>query len=112
MLVVVIAVRCVPVLAMEVIDVIAVRDGFVPAALAVVVVMDLGDHVGVEGVLVIVVPVQMVRMTVMQVVDMAVVLHRDVAAGRRVLVIVIGVRRVGGHGLGFLSSVMRSMVCE
>ncbi len=104
MLVVVIVVRCVPVLAVEVVDVIAVCDGLVAAALAVGVVVNLGDHVGVQGVLVVVVAVQMVRVAVMQVVDVAVVLHRDVAAGRRVLVIVIGVRRVGGHGIGFLSS--------
>lgn len=43
------------------------------------------------------VSVQMVRMAVTQVVDVAVVLHHNVAAGRRVPVIVIGMRRVGGH---------------
>lgn len=104
MLVVVIVVRCVPVLAVKVVDVVAVYNGLVPAPLAVGVVVDLGHHMSVQGVLVVVVPVQMVRVAVMQVVDVAVVLHRNVAAGRRVLVIVIGMRRVGGHGIGFLSS--------
>ena len=49
------------------------------------------------------VAVQMVRVTVVEVIDMALVLHRYVAAGRPVLVVVIGVGRVGGHALGVLS---------
>lgn len=103
MLVVVVVVQCVPVLAVKVVDVVAVHDGLVPASIAMGVVMNLGDHVGTQRVLVVVVPVQMVRMAVMQVIDVAVVLHRNMAAGRRVPVIVIGVGRVGGHGISVLS---------
>ena len=103
MLVVVIVVRGVAVRAVKVVDVIAVHDGLMPAPIAVAVVVDLGDHVRAQCVLVVVVPVPMVGMTVVQVVDVAVVLYRDVAAGRPVRVVVIGVRRVGGHGISFLS---------
>jgi len=53
-----------------------------------------------------VVPVPMVRMAVVQVVDVAVVLHRDVAAGRAVEVVMIGVGRVSGHGMSVLSSLL------
>ena len=98
-----ITVQGVAVLTVEVVDVIAVLDGLVSTPLAVGVVVDLGDHVFVQRVLVVMVAVQMVRMTVVQVVDMALVLHRYVAAGRPVLVVVIGVGRVGGHALGVLS---------
>lgn len=97
MLVVVIAVLGVAVRTVKVVDVIAVLDGLVSAPLSVGVIVDLGDHVLAQRVLVVMVTVQMVRMTVMQVVDMAVVLHRDVAAGRPVPVVVIGVGRVSGH---------------
>ena len=103
MLVVVIVVQRVPVRAVNVVDVIVVRDGLMPAPIAMGVVMNLGDHMSARRVFVIVVPVQMVRMTVMQVVDVAVVLYRDVPAGRRVPVIVIGVGRVGGHEISVLS---------
>ena len=85
MLVVVIVVRGVAVRAVKVVDVIAVHDGLMPAPIAVGVV------------------VPMVGMTIVQVVDVAVVLYRDVAAGRPVRVVVIGVRQVGGHGISFLS---------
>ena len=103
MLVVVIVVQRVAVCAVEVVDVIVVHDGLVPAPVAMGVVMDLGDHMGTQRVLVVVVPVQMVRMAVMQVVDVAVMLHCDMAAGRSVPVIVIGVCRVGRHGISVLS---------
>ena len=103
MLVVVIVVQCVPVRAVKVVDVIVVRDGLMPAPIAMGVVMNLGDHMSARRVFVIVVPVQMVRMTVMQVVDVAVVLYRDVPAGRRVPVVMIGVGRVGDHGISVLS---------
>ncbi|MEI6254397.1 MAG: hypothetical protein WCP30_16500 [Mycobacteriaceae bacterium] len=98
-----IVVQRVPVRAVNVVDVIVVRDGLMPAPIAMGVVMNLGDHMSARRVFVIVVPVQMVRMTVMQVVDVAVVLYRDVPAGRRVPVIVIGVGRVGGHEISVLS---------
>ncbi len=104
MLVVVIVVLRVPVLAVNVVDVIVVGDGLVPAPIAMGVVMNLRDHMNDRRVLVIVVPVQMVRMAVVQVVDVAVVLHRNVAAGRAVEVVMIGVGRVSGHGISVLSS--------
>ena len=103
MLVVVIVVQRVPVRAVNLVDVIVVRDGLMPAPIAVGVVMNLGDHMSARRVFVIVVPVQMVRMTVMQVVDVAVVLYRDVPAGRPVPVVMIGVGRVGGHEISVLS---------
>lgn len=102
MLVVVIVVKRVPVLAVKVVDVIAVSDGLVPAPIAMGVVMNLGDHMSARRVFVVVVLVQMVRMTVMQVVDVAIVLYRDVAAGRPVPVVMIGVGRVGGHEISVL----------
>lgn len=98
MLVVVIVVQRVPVRAVKVVDVIAVDDGLMSAPIAMGVVMNLGNHMGGQRVLVVVVPVQMVHMSVVQVVDMTVMLHCNVAAGRRVPVIVIGVRGVGRHG--------------
>ena len=106
MLVVVIVVQRVPVLAVNVVDVIVVGDGLVPAPVAMGVVMNFRDHVSARRVLVIVVPVPMVRMAVVQVVDVAVVLHRDVAAGRPVAVVMIGVGRVSGHGISVLSSLL------
>ncbi len=98
-----IVVQRVPVGAVKVVDVIVVHDGLMPAPIAMGVFMNLGDHMCAQRVLVIVVPVQMVRMAVMQVVDVAVVLDGNMAAGRRVPVIVIGVRRVGRHGISVLS---------
>ena len=53
--------------------------------------------------LVVVVAVGVVCMTVVQVVDVAIVLHRDVAAGRPVPVVMIGVGRVSGHWINVLS---------
>ena len=82
---------------------VVVRDGLMPAPVAVGVVVHLGDHVSVRCVFVVVVAVQMVRVTVVQVVDVAVVLDGDVAAGRPVPVVVIGVGRVSGHGISILS---------
>lgn len=96
-LVVVIAMQCVPVCTVEVVDVILVCDGFMPATVAVGVVVNLGGDVGVHRVLVVVIPVQVMRMPVMEVVDVAIMLHRDVAAGRPVVVVMVGVYRVGGH---------------
>ena len=103
MLVVVIVVLGVPVRAVDVVDVIAVRDGLMPASVAMGVVMDLGEYVSARRVFVVVVSVRMVRMAVMQVIDVAIVVHRDVAAGRPVPVIVVGVGRVGSHGISVLS---------
>ena len=103
MLVVVIVVLRVPVRTVNVVEVIAVRNGLMPAPITMGVVMNLGDHVSARGVFVVVVIVQMVRMTVMQVDDVAIVLYRDVAAGRPVPVVMIGVGRVGAHEISVLS---------
>jgi hypothetical protein len=101
-LVVVIPVQRVPVCAVEVVDVILMGDGLVSATVAVGVVVNLGGDVSAHRVLVVVVSVQVVRMAIMEVVDVAVMLHRDVATGRPVVVVMIGVCRVGGHEM-FLS---------
>lgn len=104
-LVVVIAMQCVPVCTVEVVDVILVCDGLMPATVAVGVVVYLGGDVGVHRVLVVVIPVQVMRMPVMEVVDVAIMLHRDVAAGWPVVVVMVGVCRVGGHEIAsFLDS--------
>jgi len=98
-LVVVIPVQRVPVRAVEIVDVILVRDGLVSATVAVGVVVNLGGDVSAHRVLVVVIVVPMVRMTVVEVVDVAVMFHGDVAAGRPVVMVMIGMCRVGGHGM-------------
>lgn len=102
MLVIVIPVWRVPVRTMEEVDVILMRDGLMSATVPMGVVVNLGGDVSAHHVLVVVIVVQVMRMTVVKVVDVAVVLHRDVATGRPVVVVMIGVCRVGGHGM-FLS---------
>lgn len=99
MLVVVIPVQRVPVCAVEIVDVILMGDGLVSATVAVGVVVNLGGDVRAHRVLVVVIAVQMVRMTVVEVVDVAIMFDGDVAAGRPVFVVVIGMCRVGGHGI-------------
>jgi len=98
-LVVVIPVHRVPVCAVEIVDVILVRDGLVPATVAVGVVVNLGGDVSAYRVLVVMVVVQVVRMTIVEVVDVAIMFHGDVAAGRPMVMVVIGMCRVGGHGI-------------
>lgn len=95
MLVVVIAVRCVPVRTVDVVDVIVVRDGVVSTTFAVGVVVNLGGHMRADGVFVVVIIVQVVRVAVVQVVDVPAMLHSHVAANRSVLMIVIGMGQVG-----------------
>ena len=99
MLVVVISMRRVPVCAVEVIDVVPMRDGFMSATVTVGVIVNLGSDVSAHGVLVVVITVSVMRVSVMEVVDVTVMLHCDVAAGRPVFVVVIGMCRVGGHGV-------------
>lgn len=101
MLVVVIPVQRVPVCAVEIVDVIFVRDGLVSATVAVGVVVNLGGDVSAHRVLVVVIVVQMVRMTVVEVVDVAIMFHGDMATGRPVVMVMIGMCRVGGHGIAF-----------
>lgn len=93
----------------EVVDMVAVRDRLVPAALAVHVVGAVtvarvaaragGGMVAVDrdDVFVDVILVGMVEMAVVEVVDVAVVLDGDVAAARAVLVRMTGVDRVIAH---------------
>jgi hypothetical protein len=98
-LVIVIPVWRVPVRAVEVVDVILMRDGLMSATVPMGVVVILGGDVSAHRVLVVVVSVQVMRMAIVEVVDVAVMLHRDVATGWPVVVVVIGVCRVGGHGM-------------
>ncbi|GAA1825780.1 hypothetical protein GCM10009835_53120 [Planosporangium flavigriseum] len=101
MLVVVPFVGGVPVALVYEVDVVAVLDLLVPAALAVAVWMVLGLHVLIEGALVVVPFVRVVDAPVVQVVDVVTVLHAGVPAGRAVFVIVAGERLVPscrGHG--------------
>ena len=99
MLVIVIPVQRVPVRAVEVVDVILMRDGLMSATVPMGVVVNLGGDVSAHRVLVVMVSVQVVRVAIVEVVDVAVMLHRDVAAGRAVVMVVIGMCRVGGHGI-------------
>ena len=105
MVVAVVAVRVVQVAINEVVNVVAMRYGFVSAAGAVymsrfvaVAVMIWGADVRVGGadgdaVLIDVVAVRMVQVAVVQIVNVAVVLDGGVAAVRAVLVFVVGVVR-------------------
>ncbi len=97
----VVAVRMVQVAVDEVIDVVAIRDGFVAAAGAVNVLLVVaaagmlgrarGRVAGVdrEGVVVDMVAVHVVQVAVVQVVGVALVLHGGVAAARAMLVAVV-----------------------
>ena len=101
-----VAVRVMEVIADEVVEVIAVRHGFMPAVravdvrIAVSVAVVLRRAVGrvrgvhVDHVLVHVVAVRVVQVPVMQVVDVAFVLERDMAAVRAVLMGMIVMNRV------------------
>lgn len=106
MVVAVVLVRVVQVVPDQKVDVVAVRDVRVAAALTVHVSVVVGVaavlrragggvlRVDLEHVLVHMVAVGMVEMTVMQVVHVAIVLHCDVAAVRAVLVRVLVMRLV------------------
>jgi len=98
-LVVVIPVQRVPVRAVEIVDVILVRDGLMAATVPMGVVVNLGGDVRAYRVFVVVIAVQMVRMAVVEVVDVAVMFDGNVATGRPVVMVVIGMCRVGGHGI-------------
>jgi hypothetical protein len=98
-LVIVIPVQRVPVRAVEIVDVILVRDGLMAATVPMGVVVNLGGDVRAYRVFVVVIAVQMVRMAVVEVVDVAVMFDGNVATGRPVVMVVIGMCRVGGHGI-------------
>jgi hypothetical protein len=92
-------VQRVPVRAVEIVDVILVRDGLMAATVPMGVVVNLGGDVRAYRVFVVVIAVQMVRMAVVEVVDVAVMFDGNVATGRPVVMVVIGMCRVGGHGI-------------
>ena len=116
MIVAVVTVRVVQVTVDQVVDVIAVRNGFMAAARPVLValvvsaaVMPGGAVLRVHGihvqlVLIHMIAVDMVQMPVMQVIRVAVVLDRGVPAAGAVLVVVVRVLGAGAHqvllGLG------------
>jgi hypothetical protein len=104
MLVVVASVNRVAVLAVHVVDVVAVLDLLVPAGVVVRVGMLLGPHVLLLAALVIVILVRVVDLAVVQVVDVVAMLNAGVPAGRAMHVIMVGewlVFRCGGHGSPF-----------
>jgi hypothetical protein len=101
----------------EVINVVPVRDGFVPAAGAVdmrgvVAGAGLGVTVGICGtdfddVFIDMLPMLMMQVPVVQVIDVPVVFHRDVAAVGAVLMVVVGMDFAVAHN-GSLNSRNRS----
>jgi hypothetical protein len=99
-LVVVIAVRCVAVGPVQVVDVVSVLHGGVAAAVPVLVIMCSIDSVHLTAALVDVIVVRMVEVPVVQVVDVPLVLDRRMAAVGRMHVGVAFVGRVRGgrHG--------------
>ena len=106
MVVAVVLVRVVQAPVDEVVGVIVVRDGLVPAAGTVGVAGGIVGGVGVpvgmfavdcDGVLVDVVVVRMVEVPVVQVVDVPVVSHGGVATAGTMLMVVLLVDRVFGH---------------
>lgn len=98
------AVRCMPVLAVHVVDVVTVLDRGVSAAVAVSVVVGLGLDVRGDVVLVDVPLVDVVDVAVVKVVDVTIVLDTGVPAAVAVSVVVAIVGRMGG-GHGMCSSV-------
>ncbi|CRK51098.1 conserved membrane hypothetical protein [Rhodococcus sp. RD6.2] len=112
MLVVVVAVLGVPMPVMHVVDVVAVRNRDMPAAVAVVVLVGVVHDVFGRLALVDVVAVHAVEVAVVGIVDVVAVRHRHVAAARSVHVLVVGVRMMlgGGHGalLPFRGQAVRS----
>ena len=94
MLVVVVAVCCVPVPVVHVVDVVVVRNGLVPAVLSVLVLV-LGVGKVRQRVLVVVPLVRGVGVTFVYVVDVSFALHARVPAAGPVLVVVVPVALVG-----------------
>lgn len=102
MLVVVVGVRGVTVSVVDVVEVVVMGDGLMPAGVAVDVVVAGMFDVG-QGVLVVMAVMADVGVTVVDVVGVAIVVDRDVPAAGPVFVIVIGMNRVFGdaHGISF-----------
>jgi hypothetical protein len=97
-IVAVVGVRMMQVPVDQIVDVVAVRDGLVPAAGAMLVAaLDLGRAAGRvrrtdrQRMLVDVIAMHMMQMAVMQIINMAVMADRRVSAARAMLVGVIGV---------------------
>jgi hypothetical protein len=102
-LVVVIVVRGVPASVVNVVDVIAVRNGDVTAAITVCVVMPLVYRVAAGGfAFVVVIAVAPVKVTVVRIVDVVTVRHRDMPAAVTVGMVMIDVFVVGGRCHYFL----------
>jgi hypothetical protein len=93
-LVVVIAVGCVPVPVMHVVDVTIVRHGLMAAVRSVLVAV-LGVRQVRQRVLVIVLAVRRVGVPFVHIVDVSLALHARVAAARAMLVIVVPVLGMG-----------------
>lgn len=123
MIVAVVAERMVQVPRDEVVDMVSVRQGFVAATGAMVVVSVVGttsmgrragSGVGCadrDGVLLDSIALRVVQMAVVEVVGVPVVLHGLMAAAGAVLVGVIGVRLVIGHGDLLLRNAALQTVC-
>jgi hypothetical protein len=108
-LVVMALVSGVTMVAMHVVDVVAVLDLHVPTALAVGVRVLLGLHVLIESALVVVAFMGMMYQAVVQVVDVVAVPHAGVPARVAVLVIVVGERLMSGcDGHGYPLPSMRA----
>jgi hypothetical protein len=107
-LVVVVTMLGVPVLSMDVVHMVAMLYGRVPAVRRMDVVVRLSREVSRDVVLVVVVAVEMVGVAVVQVVDVVVVLDAGVAAARSVDMRVVGVDVVrGAHAAPILEAAMR-----
>jgi hypothetical protein len=101
-LVVVIAIGCVPVPVMDVVDMVAVRDRLVPAIGAMRVTMSCMGEVR-ERMLIVVAVMGGVRMSLVDVVDMPLTLGTRVpAAGSVYVVMQVNLMLVGGHGSSLL----------
>jgi hypothetical protein len=102
-LVIVVAVGCMAVAVVFVVNVAAVSDGLVPAVWPVDVLVACVSQVR-QGMLVVVARVLRVRMALMNVVDMALALHARVPAAGPMVVLVIGMNFMpgGSHGSSLL----------
>jgi hypothetical protein len=105
-LVVVLAVRCVPAAVVHVVDMVSVRHGHMTTAFTVDVVVILMHGVAGRFAFVVVIVVLSMKVTVVHVVDMVAVRDRDVAASFAVGMVVINVLAVS-CGRHYLSPPLR-----